>query len=332
MIKAIIWCLAVVMVAGAATPVWSGNSADAAAGATGVGPATEEIDVIGTREGPRMWRITRGDHELWILGTLAPLPNKMVWQSTTVETVLAQSQEVISGSPSIGINAGPFAALRLYLQWRKVQTNPQRSTLKDTLPAPMYARFAALKNRFAPRDSRIDELRPIFAALRLYDRAIEASNLTRHNDIQQMVLKLARKLHVSIYASKLTVDDPAAVLKDFGNIPIDAELACFDSTLSSLETDLGTMQLRASAWARGDVDTLRRLPYVDEESICVNAVSSSARVSDLIARARDAWLEEAENALTRNHSTMALQRMSQLLGPTGLLESLRAKGYRIEGP
>src|ERR1700690_2024570 len=102
MIKAIIWCLAVVMVAGAATPVWSGNSADAAAGATGVGPATEEIDVIGTREGPRMWRITRGDHELWILGTLAPLPNKMVWQSTTVETVLAQSQEGISGAPSIG--------------------------------------------------------------------------------------------------------------------------------------------------------------------------------------------------------------------------------------
>jgi hypothetical protein len=80
------------------------------------------------------------------------------------------------------------------------------------------------------------------------------------------------------------------------------------------------------------VDTLRRLPYVDEESICVNAVSSSARVSDLIARARDAWLAEAENALARNHSTVALQRMSQLLGPTGLLESLRAKGYQIEGP
>jgi uncharacterized protein YbaP (TraB family) len=332
MFKAIVLCVAILIVPSAARPVWSANSPDAPAGAAGPNAATEEIDVIGTREGPRMWKITRDGHELWILGTLAPLPNKMVWQSTTVETILAQSQEVISGSPSIGINAGPFAALRLYLQWRKVQTNPQRTTLKDTLPAPMYARFSALKDRFAPHDSRIDELRPIFAALRLYDRAIEVSHLTRHNDIQQMVLKLARKQNVPIHVSKLTIEDPSAVLKDFGNIPLDEELACFSSTLSSLETDLGTMQLRASAWARGDVDTLRRLPYVDEESICVNAVSSSARVSDLIARARDAWLAEAENALARNHSTVALQRMSQLLGPTGLLESLRAKGYQIEGP
>ena len=105
----------------------------------------EEVVVEGKHEGPRMWRVTKGDHTLWILGTITPLPRKMEWQSDSVETLLHETQEVLPAWPSIGVGANPFTALRLYFTWRKIQKSPDHMKLQEQLPAPLYARFSALK-------------------------------------------------------------------------------------------------------------------------------------------------------------------------------------------
>ena len=49
-------------------------------------PAQELLDevlVTGEQPGPAMWKAKRGDHTLWIVGTLRPLPSKMTWRSAT---------------------------------------------------------------------------------------------------------------------------------------------------------------------------------------------------------------------------------------------------------
>jgi hypothetical protein len=49
-------------------------------------------------------------------------------------------------------------------------------------------------------------------------------------------------------------------------------------------------------------------------------------------RAQDDWMVEVEEAMARNHSTLAVQSMDRLLGEQGTLAALRAKGYTVEGP
>jgi hypothetical protein len=44
-----------------------------------------EVLVVGKRPGPGLWRISKGDHDLWIFGTLAPLPKQMIWDTTDIE-------------------------------------------------------------------------------------------------------------------------------------------------------------------------------------------------------------------------------------------------------
>lgn len=299
----------------------------------------EEIVVTGEHEGPRMWKVHKpggptgqGDHVLWILGTITPLPKKMVWQSDAVEEVLQQSQEVVPAWPAFGIGANPFTMLRVWIQWRSMQKSPDRMNLQQVLPPDLYTRFAALKARYAPKDSRLDELRPGFAAERLLDEALDASGLTLHNEVQRTVLKLARKQGVKIHQDKLKVEHPVDVLKDVGKTPLSGEIQCLAAVVGRLETDIGPMQARARAWALGDVDTLRKLNHPDDRTACIEAVSTSDRVRDLINRAQDDWFRAVEDALIHNRSTLAVQSMDRLLGDNGTLAMLRKQGYEIEGP
>jgi uncharacterized protein YbaP (TraB family) len=280
-----------------------------------------------------MWRVSSGDHVLWILGTITPLPRKMTWQSDAVETVLHETQEVLPAWPSIGVGANPFTALRLYFTWRKIQKSPDHTQLRQQLPPDLYARFSALRARYAPRDNRLEELRPMLAGGRLLDDALNVSGLTMRNEVQQTVLKLASKQGVKVHQTKMKVDDPVDVLKDLGDTPKQSEIACLAAIVSRLETDLAPMQARARAWALGDVDTLRSLPHsVDDRIACLAAVSKSPRVRDLVVRAQDDWMIEADEALQRNQSTLAVQSMDRLLGDDGILAAFKAKGYKVEGP
>jgi uncharacterized protein YbaP (TraB family) len=292
----------------------------------------EEVVVTGEHEGPRLWKVRKGDHVLWILGTVTPLPKKMIWQSDAVEAVLQQSQEVVPAWPSFGIGANPFTMLRVWIQWRSMQKNADRMNLQEVLPPALYARFSALKARYAPKDTRLEQLRPGFAAERLLDEALDATGLTLHNEVQQTVLKLARQDGVRIHQDKLKVEHPVDVLKEVGKTPVSGEIACLEAVIGRLETDIGPMQARARAWALGDVDTLRKLNHPDDRSACIEAVATSDRVRDLIARAQEDWFLSVETALERNRSTLAVQSMDRLLGEDGTLAVLRKEGYQVEGP
>jgi uncharacterized protein YbaP (TraB family) len=291
-----------------------------------------EIVVEGQHEGPRMWRISRGDHVLWILGTVSPLPRKLIWKPDAVVAVLKQSQEVVPAWPSYGIGANPITALRVYIQWRRMQKPPDHMPLQQALPPQLYARVAALEARYDPHDKALEQLRPMLAAQRLLTRVLEASGLTARNEVQQSVLELARAQGVRVRQDKLRIDDPVDLLKDVGATPLSGEVACLDAVVTRLETDIGPMQARARAWALGDVDTLRALPHTDNRTACVSAVSTSERVRSLIERAQDDWLVAVQDSLARNRGTLAVQTMDRLLGEQGALATLRARGYNVEGP
>jgi uncharacterized protein YbaP (TraB family) len=314
---------------GACLPQVAGAQAAAASAASST---LDEIDVVGERPGPRLWKIMRGGHVLWLLGTLNHVPRKMVWQPTEVESVLDQSQQVLPSGTSFSADIGPFAEIRLYFQWRGAQKNPNHTQLKDWLPAPLYVRFEALKARFDPHDSGIEELRPSFAALRLYQKAIEAAGLTERDEIQKAVLKLASKRHVPVKHAQLNITDPAAALKEASALPPSVEVSCLETTVTRLETDLPMMQERARAWAVGDVDRLRHLPYPDQREACLTALSNAPRVKALIEQAAAGWDTAAEAALTNQPVSFAMRPIYDLLAPDGTLARFRAEGASVEGP
>jgi hypothetical protein len=297
--------------------------------------APEQILVVGQKPGPGMWKVSKDEHVLWIFGTYSPLPIKMDWRSHEVEAVIGRSQEYLA-PPVTKLEMSYFQTALALPSLIGINKNPDDATLRDVLPAEVYARWLPLKEKYLPKNKERD--RPIFVANELFSAAMKQAGLTTSTDVRMQVEKMVdqKKLKVTRTVNELKVDNPRQLIKDFKKSQLD-DLACFSATLKRLETDIDAMRVRANAWAKGDIEAIRKLNF-DEQESCSNVIRNSAVLREHPAfqgaeeRHRAKWLANAEAALARNTSTFAVLSMKDLLDPKGLMAVLAAKGYTVEQP
>jgi hypothetical protein len=310
---------------------------------TGAPPASapttlEPVLVTGEQPGPGLWKVSNGDHVLWILGVQYPLPKDMTWRARAVEDAIAQSQEVIAlATPKLELNF--FHKLVLLPAVYGAKKNADGATLQQVLPPALYARWQVLKARYIGDDAGVERLRPMVAANELYEKALAKSGLARNGLIWDRVRAIARKAHVRIVEPQASIplDDPRQTIRDFKDTTGALDADCLAATMTRLENGLAIMRERANAWAIGDVDALRRLPPVSNpQEACRIALSGNPHLREQLAAALvemdQAWLTAAEQALDANASSFALLPMDELMRPDRRLAMLAARGYTVEPP
>ncbi|MGC3980321.1 MAG: TraB/GumN family protein [Steroidobacteraceae bacterium] len=299
-----------------------------------VDAALEELVITGMRTGPRLWQISKDDHVLWLLGVPDALPKDTTWQSRDVETAVNESQLVLAGM-NVKATPGLFSMLPLYLQFRRMVRLPEDQTLKDWLSAESYQRFVTLQKRYLPKEKDLDQYHPSYVAQRFLRAARDAAGLNERINLQEEVLKLAKRHNVGVDRKTLTVDKPSAtikeVLKELSQMPRDKEVACLEASMARLETDVGIYKARANAWALGDVEALRKL-QTRERSACWEALTSSPRLKQLEQQVQEYWFNTALKSLAGNRSTFGMRPIDELLGEGGMLVRFRAAGYQVSGP
>jgi uncharacterized protein YbaP (TraB family) len=299
------------------------------------------VVVTGEQPGPGLWKVTAGDHVLWILGTLSPLPKDMRWQSKDIEETIASSRAVLD-PPRVKMDAdvGFFGKLALLPSLVGVRDNPDHKTLRDVLPPDLYARWTELRTKYfgAGRARNLETWRPIFAAIELWNQAIKKAGLTRSDVAGDVVRNAAKQAKLEPIAPSYTmkVEDPRAAVREFKKGSMD-DLDCFRRTLDRIDSDVDAMAVRANAWATGDVAALRRLPDTDQREACIEAVTHSdlakeRGISDLPDRVENAWLDAASASLAKNAVTFARLPIMDLLAPDGYVAKLKARGYKVEAP
>lgn len=299
----------------------------------------DTVLVSGRHAGPALWKVVKGDHALWILGTVNPVPRRMEWYSPEAEEVLAQAQEVI-GAPAfigdVGVT-GMFKMAFAMPTMLRARNNPDGKTLVDVLPPDLYARWAALKPVYLGDDRGVEKRRPIFAAAELYQAAIKRAGLATRTGVGERIAKLVKQHGVKSTPTRVQVKikDPKGLAKSFSRAELD-DVQCFRNLLDRLELDVASAALRANAWAVGDIAEIRRL-FGASMTPCYQALADTeaARAMGLgegMARSEAQWLDAAEKALATNATTFAVLPMSQLLEPDGLLARLQRRGYEVVVP
>jgi uncharacterized protein YbaP (TraB family) len=299
-------------------------------------PPLEEILVVGEQPGPAMWRVTKGDHSLWILATLEPLPKDMVWHSKSVDERIAASQLVLS-PPELSAHVGFFRSMTLVPSLLHARHAPNGQTLEQSLPHDLYMRWLALRVKYLGNTDD-EKLRPMLAAANLYRRAIDQVGLTHNSHVWQRIEATARAKHVPVQPVSLEVaiDNPKQYVRDLSTIPSAGEVDCLQSTVGLLETQLPVMRMRANLWSTGDTEKLRGLLRPEAADICASAVlvvpSFQQEYAKVNGQLQSAWLAAAEKAIAANVSTVAVLSMAELVKPDGWLAMFRARGYEITEP
>jgi uncharacterized protein YbaP (TraB family) len=286
----------------------------------------DDMVVTGERPGPGLWHVHRGTAQVWILGSMSPLPKGITWRSKQVEQLLDGTHQVLVQKP---FEIGIARILWLLITERSVLMLTGGKRLKDVLPPQLHDRFAAQRAKYTNDPNKWERFRPLIAAAFLQQAAFHQVGLSTRVDLGAALRSLAKKHHVRVEEIKIAgVSDVMEALK---TLPPATENACVAASLVTVERDLPRLVDRAQAWADGNVERIEKLREPAEVDACRAALDAGA-AADLIARMRRTWLSAIESHMQNGEVTVAVVNIDMLLEPGGLLDELRAKGYEVEAP
>ncbi|ESQ77081.1 TraB/GumN family protein [Asticcacaulis sp. YBE204] len=269
--------------------------------------------------GPALWRVTDGDSQVIIIGVLPVFPKKQKWATKRVENALRGANRLITPADS---STGPGDLWSLMSQ----KGLPNRSTLKDGLPANLYNRYEKTAKRagIPIRDFARDK--PVWAGARLRREVLQKYGLSENEPVST-IKGLARSAGVPVKAAGRY--DAGPLFKAVNAMSEEAGEACLSHTLDDIDFDIDRAPVAAKAWAIGDIATVRA-HY--QGSALMKCLSGSPAATATLNRSVTDSVTAVSDALTRPGKTVAVFPLALLLRKSGVLERLRAKGYRVSAP
>jgi uncharacterized protein YbaP (TraB family) len=299
----------------------------ASLGDTPAAQVLDEVVVTSDRTGPGMWHVHHGNSQVWILGSMSPLPKDITWRSKQVDQVLTGTNEVLIQKP---FEIGIARILWLLITEHNLLMVRGGKRLVDVLPANLHARFAVQRAKYTDDAAKWERFRPLVATAFLQQAAFHHVGLSTRVDLGAAMRVLAKKHGVPIEEIKIAgVRDVIDALK---NLPPATENTCVEASLATIETDLPRLVERAQAWANGNVERIEKLPEPKEVDACRAALDAGSGAADLIARIRQTWFDAIEKRLQNGRVTVAVVNIDLLLEHGGLLDELRARGYEVDAP
>lgn len=298
------------------------------------GGRRNEMVITGRVQGPPLWQVRRGEHRLWIFGLLNPLPEKLEWDDSRVRRIIAAA-DVFLEAPGYSSEEklGVFKGIGLYRDYRQMRSNMPGDHLQQVLNAEDYAALLSVKERFGPRSNRLFRMRPLFAAREVWEAGLDHAGLEYPRKIARHIERLVKRADLPIIAAEYTFDvSYRSLMEEVNSMPLDQEIQCLNSLVSSIATDMDDMQARARSWAYGYMGEIYAQQYPNPRADCLSALTYGEQVAAIQVGANALWLSQAEAALAEYEVSFAVLPMYQILERGGLIDQLQQRGYTLIEP
>src|SRR5580704_11814959 len=151
-----------------------------------------EIVEVQAKPGPAVWHLTRGDSEVWILGTVGAMPDGLKWNKDYLAELLEGARAIVMPPrPSLGLFEGAWFLLT---NGSKLSL-PRGQSLEATLPDTLRGRFIATRTALGQDEGRYRTDTPLRAALRLQGDFGDKSGLSGREP-NATIQQLAHDKHV----------------------------------------------------------------------------------------------------------------------------------------
>lgn len=277
----------------------------------------EIVTITAKLPGPAVWRIRKGDSEVFIIGSMPVITKYYRWDEGRIDRIMNQASVYIV-SPNLKGDVGAFLFFEM--------TRNKSRRLYDILPVSLTQRFRSLVKKHGLDPKTYEGMHPIVAATRLKDDIYEKNNLSTR-DPEKHLIFMARAKGVpmkplSTYATK----DLVKRLKSFN----DAEqITCMHRTLNEIDFALKNTQKATEFWAQGQlIEAKSHMPYPSALS-CFDGAKSTGNI---VRETTDQALNVIRTSLTKPGRTVMVLPLSVLLRQGGAFDQLSKEGADISRP
>lgn len=289
-------------------------------------PVWAQIETVDARSapGPAMWHITKGNSDVWIVGTVNSMPKNLNWNKRAITELMDGATQVITPP---GATAGFFEASWLLISYGGRLSLPRGQKLENTMPEEMRARFVATRTLLGKDAGRYETDTPVRAALRLMGDFWDKSQLNGQ-DAGGLINKLARDHDVP--RKPAAMFEAAPLIKEVLTLPIAQQNVCLNATLEDIDRLSRHGEAAAQAWAVGDIKGVKA--HFAEQRLLECFAAATKSVAALNQSGVTAMITAIDAALEKPGKTIVLIGMGPLLRRNGVLEQLEAQHLTIEGP
>lgn len=296
------------------------SSTFAARGQSEAATRVDEVVVTARRAGAPMWTVRRdGEGVMILVGAIEEAPRDFEWRAQALEDAAARADRILF--PQRG-RASPADVLRLMWRIRTIGWLPEGTTTADYLAPEDQARLEAVM-----ADEKTDQWRRyslLMLAIDLFkDKAGEKD--ARPVGADEAVRRAARKARVPIRS--IGVVRGADLVESLISAPPETHRECLRAALSAAELGPDAVRLRAEAWRGLRVAEVLASPVDQAADRCWPWGDPQ-----IGPQLRTEWTEAIAEALTQPGLTMAVAPLRRLAEPGGVLDTLEAQGFEMDGP
>ncbi len=280
------------------------------------------IDVVKHLPGPALWKVTKGDAQVIILGAATPLPHLLAWDTLRLEHALDGADALyLEPRPSLS----PLELVKLAVNRAPLQLG-RGQTLQTVLPPAERARYLRLVADIHAKPQTYDSWKPAIAGLFLISDWRRAAGLSEGKPATT-VTHLAEDAHVPVhYVGDFRLDPYIATV---ARLSAADNLACFDAAMNDVDQESAHVPAMAAAWARADLKTVGATYKASLLTGCLQRIPS---VQALLDRGTDQGVQTIQAALVKPGKSVAVIDLNFLLRPNGVLDRLKAQGAIISIP
>jgi uncharacterized protein YbaP (TraB family) len=278
----------------------------------------DQVTVAPDHRGPVMWRVSKGDAEVWILPSVA-VQDGDVWPTGQVEKVISRSQVVYAYSRA---TLGAGSAISMWLGGQFKMANGR--TIEQLMSPEERTRYQATLSALKLKSADYAHWKPAMAAFMIGGAGTQAQQL---HTPAATISAIARKYKVPV--RPVASYDAKPFVKTLVSADDTQAVACVSAALDDLDWQRDHGRAAGKAWAAGDLRTLKSHTRNSATWSCISRVGQMDMAGE--RNVRDT-VADVKQALDKGGGALFLLGFQSFLTRGGVLDALKSAGYRVDEP
>jgi uncharacterized protein YbaP (TraB family) len=264
---------------------------------------------------PALYVVRDQDSTMYLYGTVHVRPRGTDWGDADVRSALASADEIwteIEISPEGDARAQTLAA--------QLGRAPADRPLSSWLTTDENARLDALAQRLGLQRAYLEPMQPWMAGLTLSLVPIMQAGYDPESGIDRAIDAYG-DANGKTMRSFETIDQQLGL---FAGMSDETQRAFLREAIDEAEAGPAMIRDMTTAWEHGDLAALERDVVDDTRNEYPDVYEA------LFVRRNNAWMDVLVRELQGSGVDFVAVGAGHLLGPDGLVQQLRARGYRVE--